>query len=332
MRLSREALPHDELPYAAHRSLLLKGYVIGTLFPFFRSLLTGGLSLIPAGHCSTLSLDSLWTLTPHGSLFTLLPAYLGVGIVAGLLAGLLGIGGGLVIVPMLVFCLSWQGVPHEILMHIALGTSMATIIFTSISSFLAHHRRGAVRWPVVRRSVPGIIVGTLSGTALASQLPTQMLKGFFVVFLYYVAAVMLVDRRPKPSREFPGFLGMFSVNGVIGVVSSLVGIGGGSLSVPFMVWCNVPLPHAIGTSAAIGFPIAITGTIGYILSGSHVPALPAYSLGYVYLPSFVGIVAASVLTAPLGARLAHAMPVERLKQVFALLLLVVATKLLSSLL
>ena len=258
--------------------------------------------------------------------------YLGVGLVAGILAGLLGIGGGLVIVPMLVYCLTRQQISHNFIMHIALGTSMASIVFTSISSFLAHHKRRAVRWDVVGRIVPGILVGTFLGSCLASRLPSNTLKGFFVVFLYYVAIQMLSGKKIEPSRVFPGQTGMFGVGSLIGVVSSLVGIGGGTLSVPFMLWCNLALHHAIGTSAAIGFPIAIAGTVGYVVNGWSVPGLPDYSLGYVYLPALAGIVSTSVLTAPLGVRLAHSLPVAKLKRVFAVLLLLVGTRMLTTLL
>lgn len=265
-------------------------------------------------------------------MLTLVLIYLGVGAVAGVLAGLLGIGGGLVIVPMLVFCFTWQAIPNENIMHIALGTSMASIIFTSVSSFMAHHRKGAVHWAVVRRIVPGILVGTFLGTMVAARLSTVFLKGFFGLFLYYVAIQMLWDKKPKPSRDLPGNVGMFGVGSVIGVVSSLVGIGGGTLSVPFMMWCNIPVHHAIGTSAAIGFPIAIAGTAGYILNGWSISALPPHSMGYIYLPALVGIVGASVLTAPLGVKLAHSLPVGRLKRVFAVLLLVVGSRMLMTLL
>lgn len=258
--------------------------------------------------------------------------YAAVGAVAGVLAGLLGIGGGLVIVPMLVFCFTWQGIPHDLMMHLALGTSMASIIFTAVSSFWAHHKRGAVHWVVVRRIVIGIFVGTFLGTCIAARLSTDFLKGFFVIFLYYVAVQMLTGRKPKASRQLPGNLGMFGVGNVIGIVSSLVGIGGGTLSVPFMIWCNMSVHHAIGTSAAIGFPIAIAGTVGYIFNGWGAAGLPPYSIGYVYLPALVGLVCASVLTAPLGVRLAHSLPVDRLKRVFAVLLLIVATRMLWSLL
>lgn len=254
--------------------------------------------------------------------------YLGVGVVAGLLAGLFGIGGGLVIVPMVVFCLTWQGIPQEYVMHLALGTSMASIIFTSVSSFWAHHKRGAVQWTVVRRITPGILLGTLLGTCVAARLSSNFLKIFFVLFLYYVAVQMLIDRKPKPSRDLPGQLGMFGVGNTIGVVSSLVGIGGGTLSVPFMMWCNLAVHQAIGTSAAIGFPIAVAGTVGYIVNGLQTTGLPEYSLGYIYLPALVGIVSASVLTAPLGVGLAHSLPVARLKRLFAMLLIVVGTRML----
>jgi uncharacterized membrane protein YfcA len=257
--------------------------------------------------------------------------YLLVGAVAGVLAGLLGIGGGLVIVPMLDFCMSRQGIPREFIMHLALGTSMASIVFTSVSSFWAHHQRGAVHWPVVRQITPGVLVGTFLGSFIAAWMPASILNVFFVVFLYYVALQMVLDRRPKPSRDLPGTLGMFGVGSGIGVVSSLVGIGGGTLSVPFMIWCNLSLHHAIGTSAAIGFPIALAGTAGYLVNGWGGTGLPPYSAGYVYLPALVGIVGASVLTAPIGVRLAHSLPVARMKRVFAALLIVVATRMLSSL-
>ena len=260
-------------------------------------------------------------------MLTIIAMYSVAGAVAGVLAGLLGIGGGLIVVPMLVFGLNQQGVSQEIIMHLALGTSMASIMFTSVSSFMAHHRRGAVRWIVVKRIVIGIFVGTFLGSCVAARLSTPVLKVFFVVFLIYVAVQMLTGRKPKAGRDLPGRLGMFGVGNVIGGVSSLVGIGGGTLSVPFMLWCNIPLHQAIGTSAAIGFPIAVAGTIGYVYNGLAAgEALPHLALGYIYLPALGGLVVASVLTAPLGVRLAHSLPVARLKAVFAVLLLVVATR------
>ena len=264
-------------------------------------------------------------------MLTILLTYSLVGAVSGVLAGLLGIGGGLVIVPMLVFCFTWQQIPHELIMHLALGTSMASIIFTAVSSFWAHHKRGAVHWIVVRRIVLGIFLGTFIGSCLAARLSTNFLKGFFVIFLYYVASQMLLGKKPKPSRQLPGPMGMFGVGNVIGGFSSMVGIGGGTLSVPFMTWCNIPVHEAIGTSAAIGFPIAVAGTIGYIYNGLQTTGLPPYAVGYVYLPALAGLIVTSVLTAPLGVRLAHSLPVGRLKRIFAVLLYLVGTRMLVSL-
>ncbi len=263
---------------------------------------------------------------------TIILLYIGVGAVAGILAGLLGIGGGLIIVPMVVFALTWQGVAPEHIMHLALGTSMASIIFTSVSSFLAHHRRGAVQWQVVRRIVAGILVGTFLGATLAARLSTDALKVIFVVFLYYMGYQLLTNKKPKPSRTLPGLGGMSGVGIGIGVVSAFVGIGGGTLSVPFMIWCNLPVHTAIGTSAAIGFPIAIAGAAGYLINGLRAAALPPYSLGYIYLPALAGIVGCSILTAPLGVRLAHSLDVDKLKRVFAVLLFIMGTRMLVSVL
>jgi len=258
--------------------------------------------------------------------------YLGIGALAGALAGLLGVGGGLIIVPLLIATFSRQSLPAGSLMHLALGTSLASIVFTSISSFRAHHRRGAVDWGIVRRITPGILAGTFGGSWIAARLSTRPLTWLFTVFLYAVAVQMFLDRKPRPTREVPGAAGSTAAGGVIGVVSSLVGIGGGSLSVPFMTWCNVPVHRAIGTSAAIGFPIAVAGAAGYIVNGLRAPGLPPHTLGYVHLHALLGIVAASVATAPLGARLAHSLPVPRLKRAFAALLLVMGTRLLAGLL
>lgn len=267
-----------------------------------------------------------------GDLLPLLLTYLGIGAFAGVLAGLLGVGGGLVIVPLLVMSFTRQGMPAASLMHVALGTSMASIVFTSIASLRAHDRRGAVDWRIVRRITPGILAGTFFGTWVAARLSTAFLKWFFVAFLYFVAVQMLLDRKPRPSREVPCAAGTSAVGAAIGLVSSLVGIGGGTMSVPFMTWCNVPVHRAIGTSAAIGLPIALAGAAGYVVNGLGAPQLPPHTIGFVSLPALGGIVAASVATAPLGARLSHSLPVPRLKRVFALLLFVMATRLLLGLL
>ncbi|MEJ5210426.1 MAG: sulfite exporter TauE/SafE family protein [Burkholderiales bacterium] len=247
-------------------------------------------------------------------------AYGALGAFAGFLAGLLGVGGGLIIVPVLTFIFTAHHFPGAYVVHLALGTSLASIVFTSISSFRAHHAHGAVNWRIWRQITPGIITGTLAGSVLAAWLSTAFLKAFFVVFLFYVGTQMLLDIRPKASRALPGRPGMFAAGNVIGAVSSLVGIGGGTLSVPFMTWCNVRLHEAIGTSSAIGFPIAVAGAVGYVANGLRVGGLPDGSLGFVYLPALGAIAVASVLTAPLGARLAHRLPVKKLKKIFALLL------------
>lgn len=264
-------------------------------------------------------------------MLTAFSIYIALGAVAGVLAGLLGIGGGLVIVPMLVYVLPSQGVDGAHVMHLALGTSLASIIFTSISSFLAHHKRGAVRWDVVIRISIGIIIGTFGGACVASSLPTHILKGIFMVFLYYVSIQMLTDRKPKPSRSIPGNIALTGVGGGIGAFSSLVGIGGGTLSVPFLVWCNIPIHHAIGTASAIGLPIAVSGAAGFLLNGLGSNGLPPYSVGFIYLPALIGMVSASILTAPLGARLAHSLPIPKLKKTFAVLLIIVAGRMLYDL-
>ena len=263
---------------------------------------------------------------------TALLVYLACGLVAGILAGLLGVGGGLVIVPMLVFIFPWQGVPEELVQIMALGTSLATITITSISSFRAHDKRGAVRWDIWRAITPGILVGTFGGGFVAAMLPVTFLRGFFVCFLYYVALQMFLDFKPKASRHLPGTIGMNGVGGVIGVVSSLVGIGGGTLSVPFMSYCNVPMHTAVGTSAAIGFPIAVAGTVSFIWNGLSAPNLPPYSLGYVSLIALAGIAAASYCMAPLGAKLSHSLPVGKLKRFFAVFLFCLGTRMLWTIL
>lgn len=253
-------------------------------------------------------------------------AYVTLGLGVGFLAGLLGVGGGLIIVPALIFLLHAQGLAAGLEPQVALGTSLASILFTSLSSVRAHHRHGAVEWPLVRMITPGILLGTLTGALVAARVPSAALKLFFVAFLFYAAAQMWFELRPAPQRHLPGRAAVAAVGGVIGVVSSWVGIGGGTLSVPFMLRHNVPLHRAIATSAAIGFPIALAGAVGYILGGSRVSGLPPGSWGFVYLPALFGIVVGSVSTAPLGAGTAHRLPVRPLKRIFALLLVVLALR------
>ncbi len=256
------------------------------------------------------------------------PAYLAFGAVAGIIAGLLGVGGGIVVVPALYWLFTAQGLPQTSIMQMALGTSLATIIFTSVASYRAHDRRGAVRWDIFKSITPGILVGSLLGSWVAAQLSTAFLKAFFIVFLYYVSIQMLLNIKPKPSRQIPGTGGMVATGGIVGLVSNLVGIGGGTMTVPFLTWCNIPMHVAVGTASAIGLPIAAAGTIGYLANGLAANGLPPFSLGYVYLPALCGIVATSMFTAKYGARLAHAMPVATLKRVFAIFLLAMATRML----
>lgn len=257
--------------------------------------------------------------------------YLALGAVAGFFAGLLGVGGGAIMVPVLALMFAAQGFPDAHLMHLALGTSMAAIVFTSISSLRAHHRHGAVLWPIVRTIAPGILIGTFVGAQFASQVPTRPLAIFFTLFMSYVAFQMLANIKPKPSRQLPGSLGMFLVGSGIGAISALVAIGGGSLSVPFMTWCNVKMHQAIGTSAAIGLPIAVAGTLGYLVGGQNAVDLPAGSFGYIYLPALASCVAMSMLTAPLGAKAAHKLPVPILKKIFAGVILLLLAKMVHGL-
>ncbi len=252
--------------------------------------------------------------------------YLLLGAFAGLMAGLLGVGGGLVIVPVLAFVFAQQGVAEPVIMHLAIGTSLATIVFTSLSSVHAHHRHGAVLWPVFWQLLPGIVMGALFGAWVADRLATTPLRIFFALFEFYVAVQLTLNIRPAPHRVLPGRAGLFGAGGMIGTVSSLVGIGGGTLTVPFLLWCNVAMRQAVGTSAACGLPIAVAGSLGFVIAGWDETGLPSGSTGYVYWPAFAGIVAASILTAPLGARLAQVLPAATLKRIFAGLLVIFAVK------
>ncbi len=244
-----------------------------------------------------------------------------LGLFTGFLAGLLGIGGGMIMVPFITIIMSMRGVSPDLAVKMAIATSMATIIFTSISSVRAHHKRGAVRWDIVKRLAPGIVLGA----ALASMGVFSMLKGawlalFFAAFVAFSGTQMLLDKKPSPSRTMPGTGGQLAAGGVIGFLSGLVGAGGGFVSVPFMTWCNVAMHHAVATSAALGFPIAVANVLGYMVAGQSVQGLPEGSLGYVFLPALAVIAAASVLMAPIGVKAAHAMPVKQLKRVFAFIL------------
>lgn len=256
-------------------------------------------------------------------------AYPVLGAFVGFFAGLLGVGGGGIMVPALTTLFIAQGFPDEKVVHLALGTSMASIVLTSISSMRAHHAHGAVRWDAFWRMTPAILVGTYAATFIASHVDSKSLAIFFACFMAYVSVQMLLNIKPKPSRSLPGKAGMSIAGLVIGGISALVAIGGGSLTVPFLTWCNVRVQHAIGTSAAVGLPIAIAGTFGYLTNGWGESGMPAYTAGYIYLPAFV-LMLVSVATAPLGARLAHRLPVAVLKKIFAAVLVLLCLKMLHS--
>lgn len=253
---------------------------------------------------------------------------LSMGALAGTLAGLLGIGGGVIIVPVLAMVFQHQGVAIDVLMHVSIGTSLATIVVTSLSSIRAHQKRGAIDWSVFRRITPGIIVGGFLGSVLADAIPGEELRVLFAIFMFLVATQMMIAGTPAPHRKLPPWPGMLTAGVVIGAVASLMGVGGGAMSVPFMTWCNVHIRQAVATSAAIGFPIAVAGAAGFMITGWGNELLPPWSAGYISLPAFTGIVVASILFAPLGAKLAHTIPPTLLKRIFAVLLYILGTRML----
>ena len=262
------------------------------------------------------------------AMLPILLLYLALGAFAGVMAGLLGVGGGLIIVPVLAGIFHHQQISEALIMHLAIGTSLATIVVTSISSVRAHHQRGAVLWSTVWRLTPGIVIGAWGGAAVAWALPSAALSKVFAVFVLTISAQMAFGAKPAPQRELPGTAGMTIAGGVIGIVSGIVGIGGGSLTVPFLTWCNIAMRQAVATSAACGVPITLAGALGFIVTGFNEPDLPSWSLGYIYGPALIGVAVASMLTAPLGVKLAHTLPTGMLKKVFAVFLAVVGVKML----
>lgn len=255
-----------------------------------------------------------------------LGAYLAVGVLVGFFAGLLGIGGGIIIVSALALMFAAQNFAPQFIMHLAIGTSLAAIIFGSWSSFRAHHRHQAVDWIVVRRMTPGMLAGVLLGAVLARLMPSAQLKYFFLAFTLLITAQMVFNLRPKPSRTLPGARSLGAVALFIGMCSSFFGGGAASVGVPFLTWCNVSTHRAIGTVAAMGFPLSIAGTLGYMATGWNVPGLPPWSIGFVYLPAFVGISITSVIVAPYGARLAHKLKGATLRRIFAVFVVLMGVK------
>jgi uncharacterized membrane protein YfcA len=256
--------------------------------------------------------------------------YLAIGAAVGFFSGLLGIGGGAIMVPMLVMLFDAQDLPREHILHVAVGTAMATVLFNSIASARAHAALGSIRWDLAGRITPGILVGGLLGSGVASVIPRGLFAVLFTGVVYIAATNILFGRQPSASRQVPGTVGMFLVGFVISAVSALGALGGAFITIPFLMYCNVPMLQAIGTAAAVGFPIGLAGTIGFVLTGWRETGIPGPNLGYVYLPALAGILIASVLTAPLGARLAHSLPTKRLKQIFAVVLYLFATRMLIS--
>lgn len=252
------------------------------------------------------------------------------GVASGIFAGLFGLGGGVIIVPILSFLFTAQQMAEQNILHMALGTSLASILFTSLASMRAHHQRGAVQWPMVKRIAPGILIGAFAGSWMAAQISTRYLKIFFVVFLFLVASRIIVSSKPFIKKEY-GLRVITGVGALIGAISSLVGIGGGTMSVPFLLRCSLSMHSAIGTSAAIGFPIALAGAVGYALTGLQAKGLPPHTMGYIYLPALLFVSLASITTAPLGAKIAHKLPVARLKTIFAGLLVLLGFKMLAGL-
>ena len=248
-----------------------------------------------------------------------------LGLCGGFLAGLLGIGGGMILVPFITYMLSHRGVSPDLAVKMAIATSMATIIFTSVSSVRAHHKKGAVRWDLVKGLAPGIVLGSMIGSlGIFALIKGSSLALLFAAFVGFSATQMFLDKKPAAARQMPGLTGQVGAGGVIGMISGLVGAGGGFISVPFMTWCNVAIHNAVATSAALGFPIALANVSGYILASVGMSDLPPYSFGYLWLPALGVIASCSVLMAPVGASAAHKLPVKKLKRVFASVLYALA--------
>ncbi len=258
--------------------------------------------------------------------------YLLTGLFTGLLSGLLGVGGGLIMVPVLSVIFARLGFPITYIMQMALGTSLAVIIITSIASGRAHHQHNNVDWDVVKKVAVGIMLGAFMGSLVAAKFDANLLKALFIIYVFLVALQILNNYTPNPARILPSRPALNLVGFCIGWVSSFVGIGGGTLSVPYLIYCNVNTKRAIGTSSAIGLPIALAGAIGYIVSGLQIYDLPSKSFGFIYLPAFAIIAISSLISAPIGAVLVQKLPVKKLKRIFALLLIVIGCKMLFDLL
>jgi uncharacterized membrane protein YfcA len=251
-----------------------------------------------------------------------------LGMITGLLAGMFGIGGGSVIVPALVMVFTAEGFPSDLVMIMAIATSLAAIISSSISSVLAHNKLGSVLWGKVARLTPGIFLGALLGAVIAEYINAQILRYIVVFFLFYMGFQILLQVKPTEGFTEQKRLVDYFVAVIIGLVSAIIGIGGGSLTVPYLVHGNIPMRNAVAIASACGLPIALSGTLTYALLGLNAQGLPEASFGYVSLPAFLGISLSSIVTAPIGAKLAHSLPVAKLKRYFSLLLFLMAAKML----
>jgi uncharacterized membrane protein YfcA len=254
-----------------------------------------------------------------------LPLLLFSGAVAGMLAGLLGIGGGVIIVPIVTLLFESHGITQGLAIKLALGTSLATIMVTAVASIATHHRKGAVDWELFRIMAPGVVVGSFLGAWLADIIPGRTLYLGFIVFLFVVSLQMALGR-VTAHRPLPSTAGLVGTATGVGTLSALMGIGGGAMHVPFLSYCGVPVKRAIATAAAVGLPLAASATVGFVYGGLDEAGLPAGSVGYVNLPIFGGVVAASLLFAPLGASLAHRLPDLLLRRLFASFLFVLAAR------
>ncbi len=274
-------------------------------------------------------IDLVTQLSQENLLVSIVIANVLLGMCAGFLAGLFGIGGGMVIVPVLSFLFSAQGMPKEIIMIMAIATSLATIILTALSSVAAHHRLGSVLWDKVLRLTPGILLGAMSGATIADAIRSDVLRLIFVGFLLYAGMQMAAGATPKTGAASYSKLTDFLASTGIGLLSALVGIGGGTLTVPYLAYCGYPMRNAVAVSSACGLPIALAGTASYMALGMKAQGLPDWSLGYVYLPSVLGVGFGSLFTAPLGAKLAQKLPARQLKRYFSVLIFLIAIKLLA---
>jgi uncharacterized membrane protein YfcA len=255
-----------------------------------------------------------------------LGAYLAIGAVVGFLAGLLGIGGGIIIVSSIALMFTARGFPPEYVMHMAIATAMGAMLASSFASMRTHHRHGAVDWRVVKGMTPGLLAGVVAGAFVSRFVPNAILKYFFLAFTLFVTVQMVANLKPAAARELPRGPGLSAAGAAIGLISGLIGAGAAAIGVPFLTWCNVGTHRAIGTVAAMAFPLAAAGSLGYIVAGWGIESLPRWSIGFVYLPALVGISATSMLLAPFGARLAHRLPAARLRRIFALVLIALGVK------